>query len=276
MKNLQLFIADTQFLPPAFQLVPKLLHLLEDPESNSEQIAEVIRLDPGLTADVLRICNSARYAGAYRVETLQEAVMRLGLREVYKVVASIITSPIISESTEDPELGDIWSHSLSAAAAGQILAREKGDDPEIIFTAALLHDIGKVVLMHAGRDEYTALLKEANSNGGSLLEAEKQRLRMTHAEVGALLLKRWNFPQSITAAVQFHHKPAAAGDHSRMASYAHLSDFLARAIGHPYGPAEPNTPGKFAYEALDLTESQVLALQYPVQQAFEKEKATFS
>ena len=203
--------------------------------------------------------------------------MRLGLREVYKVVASIIASPVISETKQqNTELGDIWSHSLSAAAAGQILAREKGDDPEIIFTTALLHDIGKVVLMRAGADEYTALLMEAKESGHSPLEAEKNQLRMTHSEVGALLLKRWNFPPNIIAAVQFHHRPAAAGEHARMAAYAHFSDFLARAIGHPYGPAEPNSPSKDAYEELDITESQLLALQYPVQQAFEKEKATFS
>lgn len=278
MKNLSQFVADTQFLPPAFQLLPRLLELLEDPEANSEEIAEIIRLDPGLTANVLRVCNSARYAGAYRVETLQEAVMRLGLREVYRVVAGIVSSPVIAQAKEalDPSLGDIWNHALACASAGHILAGEKGDDPEIAFTAGLLHDIGKVLIMHAGAAEYTDLLKEAGEKGLSPLELEKARFRMNHAEVGALLLKRWNFPPSITAAVQFHHKPSAAKEHARIAAYTQLADSLARRIGHPYGPPEPEAPDAASLELLDLTEPELLSLQYQVLHSYEKEKATFS
>lgn len=277
MTNLSPRIAETQFLPAAFELVPRLLALTADPEANSEQIAEVIRLDPGLTADVLRVCNSARYAGNYRVETLQEAVMRLGLREVYRVVTGVITSPIISGSAHpaQPPSVDLWNHSLAAACAGQILAQEKGGDPEVIFTAGLLHDIGKVLLIHLEPDAYSTVLHEAGAGGQQLLDEEKKSLGINHADAGAILLKRWNFSPGIVAAVQFHHRPNAAGEHTRIAALARMSDSLAYAIGQPPAPDQTNSPDPATLELLELTEPEFHSLKYQVLHAFQREKSVF-
>src|SRR5690349_9443666 len=82
-------IASFSFLPPAFELLPRLLLLLDDADANCEDFAEMIRIDPGLTANVLRISQSALYGGAQRIGSLPEAIMRLGVREVYRLVMEI-------------------------------------------------------------------------------------------------------------------------------------------------------------------------------------------
>src|SRR5690348_14946818 len=86
-------IASFSFLPPAFELLPRLLLLLDDGEANCEDFAEMIRIDPGLTANVLRMSQSALFGGAQRIGSLSEAIMRLGVREVYRLVMEIVTSP---------------------------------------------------------------------------------------------------------------------------------------------------------------------------------------
>src|SRR4051812_35941180 len=174
-KDLPRLIRETEFLPPAFQIVPKLLLLLDDPEANSEQLAELIRVDPGLTAEVLRVCNSAFYTGEYRAETLNEGVMRIGLREVYRIVMKVIASPVLGEPQKGygREQGNLWNHSLATATAAEIFSRGKGDHPEVAFTAALLHDIGKLVVNQALDGDYSRLIKEAKEKQQPLSIIEK-------------------------------------------------------------------------------------------------------
>src|SRR5438270_13305161 len=89
------FVTELRHLPAAFDLVPRLLFLLDDPDADCDAMAEIIRIDPGLTANVFRIANSGRCAGAQKAATLSEAILRLGLREVYRLVIEIVTSPTL-------------------------------------------------------------------------------------------------------------------------------------------------------------------------------------
>src|SRR5438045_7861595 len=86
-------IAELRHLPAAFEIVPRLLLLLEDPDADCDGMADVIRIDPGLTANVFRIANSARWGAAGKAASLSEAILRLGMREVYRLVIEIVTAP---------------------------------------------------------------------------------------------------------------------------------------------------------------------------------------
>ena len=117
----------------------------------------LIRVDPGLTADVLRVCNSATYGLTYRAENIQQAILRIGFREVHRIMMSVIMSPALKnpQNTYAAPQTDLWNHSLAAAVASQSIAQTAGLDTDLAFTAALLHDIGKVVLSHAVPQEVT-------------------------------------------------------------------------------------------------------------------------
>jgi putative nucleotidyltransferase with HDIG domain len=124
---------------------------------------------------------------------------------------------------------------VAAAVAAQLIARKLGDEESPVFTATLLHDIGKIILAQAMDDVYARLFREAEINQISLVEAEKKLLGVDHAAVGGQLLERWKFPHSIVMAVTCHHSPAAAEGHQRLASYVYLGNMIAYFMGYGYG-----------------------------------------
>lgn len=237
MNRLDQYIDQVSALPPAPRILPQLLALLGQPDSDSSQVVSLISLDPSLTAQVLKVCNSAYFAGASPASDLQEAVTRIGFRVVYEVVAAVCGSKVLAGEQQGYGIdeGELWQHAVACAVGAQILAEETHGDVSTAFTAALLHDLGKIVLSQALEGRYTTLIEETTAKGLSLLEAEQQLLGADHAEVGARLLTRWGFPDNLVAAVRYHHQPQAAGPHLRLAAYVHLGNIVAYLLGRGFG-----------------------------------------
>jgi putative nucleotidyltransferase with HDIG domain len=237
MQAIDDYINNLRHLPPAPRVVPELMRLLNQPDVDSSKVVKIILYDPSLTANVLRICNSAYYAAATPISDLQEAVTRLGFQQVYHLVTAATGAKLLSpaQAGYGLEPGDLWKHSVAAAVAAQLIARKLGDDENLVFTATLLHDIGKIVLAGSMDSAYTKIIKETETSGQSLLEAEKKILGMNHAEVGGRLLTRWKFPPNIVNAVASHHYPKNAGSHQRLAAHVYLGNMIAYFMGHGYG-----------------------------------------
>jgi putative nucleotidyltransferase with HDIG domain len=230
-------IRNLPFLPASFEIIPRLLLLISDPEMDGEALAELIRVDAGLTADVLRVSNSAAYGGALRTETLVQAIARLGLREVSRVVTMVVTSPVLSNSQQVGFASvDLWQHSLASAIATQTLAENAGLDGEVAFTTGLLHDIGKTVLAQAFGEEYIQTIHRCKSENVAFWEAERTVLQTNHADIGGRLLKHWNFPDEIVAGVGWHHDLAMCPrPYRKMTAAVHLGNVLAYRMNHGYG-----------------------------------------
>jgi putative nucleotidyltransferase with HDIG domain len=146
--------------------------------------------------------------------------------------------------------GELWRHAVTAAVAAQIIARNQGEDDSLVFTATLLHDIGKIVLAEALEHIYAKLVEESQSQQAALIETEKRLLGVQHAEIGGRLLSRWNFPAPIVNAVWFHHQPAAAGNDQKLASYVYLGNMISYFMGFGYGHHAFALRGRA--EALDI------------------------
>lgn len=231
-------IAATQFLPPAFELIPRLLLLLDDPEADSEELAQLIRTDPGLTANVLRIANSACLGGVRRTESAAEAISRIGLREVYRALMQVITSPALKgQEVFGMQRVDLWRHSLATAVAAETLARHLTDeDHEVAFTAGLLHDLGKALFSRTGARDYSQLLQFCAMRNDPVCEVEREAFGVDHAAIGAELLRAWKFPDRIAAAVAAHHAPLEAADgDERLASLVYAGNILAYRLGEGNG-----------------------------------------
>jgi len=220
---------------PLTRVVPDLLKLLKRPNLDSSRIVHLLAPDPMLTAQVLRICNSAFY-GAVPTEDLSEAVTRIGFQETYRVVAAASGARLLGPALAGYGMGpgELWRHCFVAATAAQITARELGEEENQVFTAALVHDVGKVILAPA-LEAAGANLSQENPVPMTLVEAERKILGVEHAEMGGRLLERWNFPPEIVSAVWFHHTPKGARSDRRLAALVYLGNVTACLMGHAHG-----------------------------------------
>ena len=270
MQELDDYINKVKTLPPAPRILPELLSLLRQDDVDSGRIVQLISLDPAITASVLRLCNSAFFAGASPADDVQEAVTRLGFQQVYQLVAAVSGARMLAPAQKGYGIntGELWQHSVTAAVAAQIIARNNGDDDSLVFTATLLHDLGKIVLAEALEHIYTKLVEESQSQQAALIETEKRLLGVQHAEIGGRLLSRWNFPSSIVSAVWFHHQPTAAGNDQKLAAYVYLGNMISYFMGFGYGHHAFALRGRA--EALDILNLKPEAMPDFMIQTFDK------
>lgn len=230
-------------LPELPQVAMRLLQLLEDPDINAEKLAEVIRIDPNFTSQILRLCNSAAYGFRRTISTVKEAVAILGLKVLKSMVYTIISKYALDRPVEGYGLkeGDLWYNALTGAVyAKHIAQREKFHDPELAFTAALLRDIGKIVLGDFVGPSYAEIEKTAIKEKIDFPEAEEKVLGVNHVIIGARIAEKWNLPQYIQDVIRYHHKPiklptAMPEEHARLICIVHLADVYTMMIGRGGG-----------------------------------------
>ena len=253
MQELDEYINKVKNLPPAPRILPELLTLLRKENVDSSRVVQLISYDPAITASLLRLCNSALFAGSSPATDLDQAVQRLGFRQIYTLVAAISGARALSHAQKGYGInaGELWKHSVTAAVAGQLIARSQNDPDEgLVFTAALLHDIGKIVLADALEHIYASLVEDSRTQQSAMIETEKRLLGVNHAEIGGRLLTRWKFPENLVAAVAHHHQPKDAGSHDKLAAYVYLGNMVAYFMGHGYGHQAFAMRGRS--EALDI------------------------
>ena len=211
----------------------KLLALIDDPAMRVSQIERILRHDPGLTANVLRLANSAYFGIPSKVGSIRQAVILLGLKRLIQMVIAACVGAIMDKPVPGYDLppGELWRHSIAVSVAAEGLVKElNADAAEEIFTAALLHDVGKLVLGQFVQNEYQQI-ETAISQGISFEMAEKIVLGANHADIGARILTNWSLPQEIINAVQFHHAPEDAPQVNTMLDIVHVANFMSMMIG---------------------------------------------
>ncbi|MDJ0987959.1 MAG: HDOD domain-containing protein [Desulfobacterales bacterium] len=234
----------------------KLLGLIDDPAMRVSQIEEILRQDPGLTANVLRLANSAYFGIPSKIGSIRQAVILLGLKRLIQMVIATCVSAIMDKPVPGYDLapGELWRHSIAVSVAAEGLVKElKVEAAEEIFTAALLHDVGKLVLGEFVKDDFKKI-ENAVSEWVSFEEAETMVLGTNHAEVGAQILTRWSLPVEIVNAVQWHHKPEASDQISTMLDIVHVANFMSIMIGIGIGrDGLQHQPSAAVSERLGLT-----------------------
>lgn len=236
MQELDSYIDRVQHLPPAPKILPQLLALLNKEDVDASQVVDLMMYDPALTAASLQLANSAYFSGA-PASDLSEAVARLGFNRIFQLVATVSGAQLLAGAQKGYGIdeGELWQHSVASAIAAQAIAEKLGDDRNLVFTCALLHDLGKVILSRALEHVYAKIVEDVEKNQQALIEAEKKLLGVQHAEIGGRLLARWKFPANIVNAVCYHHEPILAGDHKRLASYVYLSNLTVHFLGYGFG-----------------------------------------
>lgn len=241
---------DTRTLPTLPGIVTKLNALADNDKSSVQEMARLVSSDQVLSARILRLANSPSY-GFYRVATISNAMILLGV----DVVKSLVLSSSIFEIMENSALG-LWEHSLGAGVAANIIAKRLNlPDCEEIATAALLHDIGKVIVRLKLQGEYDALLARTTSSGRMLHELEREMIGTDHAEVGGWLGKNWFLPEKLVVPIVYHHNVAAAPCHQVKTAVVHFANVLIKASGFGFsGDLFVPAIQKVAWDKLGMSE----------------------
>ncbi len=215
-------------------MLPRLTAALIAPDSSADEIAGIILLDSSLAAATLRLANSAYFASGGAADTVAEAVVRLGQRELYRLAALALVSRWETGTGGRGEPGDFCRHALCTALAAEVLAEtSERIEPETAYTAGLVCDLGKLALAHACAPFFPALRAHCTSRGGTWTQAEQEVLGYTHSAVGARLLRAWSFPEILVAAAEFGERPTEAPT-AALALLAHLH--AAKYIATSFGP----------------------------------------
>ena len=221
----------------AFPSIPgstvNLLKMLEDSETPVQAIEDALRLDPGMTANVLKLTNSAYFGLPSQVGSVKRAVMLLGMKKIKQLVMASCVGAVMNGPIPGYDLpaGELWRHSIAVSVAAEGLSRElKLNDSEDIFTAALVHDVGKLILGQFIQEDLAAV-QSAAGNDMSFEVAEREVLGTDHAEIGAHILSQWSLPDDLVHAVRWHHNPEGADAPNRTTDIVHVANVLCLMIG---------------------------------------------
>lgn len=235
MSDREAILARIQTVPSLPSVVIKLRQYLNQPDVNFDTLARMIEYDPGLTANVLQLSNSAYFGWSRSIRTVKEAIVRLGTNRIFQMVLCMSVAPLVRKPIRgyDMDSAGLWRHSIATAICGELVAGElqlacSGE----AFTAGLLHDMGKIVLGTFVEVDDEPIKEIMRTDQLSFNEAEQMVLGIDHAEVAAALLLAWNLPEDVAGAVRWHHQPSRAEDDRReLADLIHVADILCLEFG---------------------------------------------
>ncbi len=219
-------------LPCSPSLLPRLITVLTAPDSSADDIADLIKVDAALAAATLRLANSAFFGGNTAAETLADAVVRLGQRELYRLAAlALVSRWEVGSSRGTP--GDFCRHALCTALAAEVLAEtSERVDPQAAYTAGLVCDIGKLAVAHACAPWFPVMRAYCAQRGGTWSQAEQEILGYSHADVSAKLLRAWSFPANLVAAAEYCEIPAQGpAEVLPLLAHLHAGKYIATAFG---------------------------------------------
>jgi putative nucleotidyltransferase with HDIG domain len=237
-------------LPGVFE---KITLLIDSSSTTAEDVAKIISSDQALSAKVLRVVNSVFYGFPGRISNLTHALIILG----FDVVKGLVLSTSVFDMMLARGFHGLWEHSLGCAVTAGVIARKTNDPhPEEVSIAALLHDIGKVILKIEISEELSLIDQTVLEKQISTYEAEEEILGFNHATVGKWLCKEWHLPNQLADPIIYHHRPRLSRFAQKATAIVHVANVLVRGIGFGF-PGDNLVPkiDPVAWKALDISDS---------------------
>ncbi len=203
----EVIVAKLEELPTLPAIVYELSKVINDPMSSTTDVEKIMTNDQSLTAKVLRLVNSAYYAIPGGVNSLSRAIAYIGFDTVNQLVLSAsILKALETKGPQRYDMNEFWKHSIGVGIAAETIAKfVNHPTPADLFTCGLVHDMGKVALYTIEQDTMLAIIKHAEENGLSYLEAETALGIPSHTLIGHLLAQKWKLPPTIGACIAYHH-----------------------------------------------------------------------
>jgi diguanylate cyclase (GGDEF)-like protein len=221
-------ITDQLSLPSPPAIAVQILNTVQKEDASLQDLARIISADPALTAKLLRVANSSFYALPNRITSVERALTVLGTNVIKNIALSFaIAGEVRGREQGGFDFDYFWRRSVTSAVAAQLLTALLQQKDEDIFVAALLHNIGILIIYLGKGEEYSRLIKGRLNSGIPLFEMERQHFGFDHQIVGATLLTTWGLPASIAEPMQYHHEhDNAPEEHRRTAEILSIAGKL--------------------------------------------------
>jgi len=264
MSTIKELIKEIKTLKPIPQIANQIMSIVEDPKASLSDVADIILFDPIITANLLRTCNSAYFGLPRKVDSVREAVALLGLEQIVDLVLLKSGAENLKHRQDGYGLneGDLWRYSVSSALIARDIAARKGmAQKQLIFTAALLKDIGKVILDRFVAGAFKQIQQLVQQDGFSFMEAEKKVIGVDHAELGGLVASNWHFSDQMVYIIRNHHLADEEARQDISCCIVYLSDILCMMMG--IGVGSDGLAYRFhddVVKALGFSEQQLLEI----------------
>lgn len=218
-------------LPSLPAVILELIQSLSDDNVDSHLLAKKIASDQALVAKMLRVANSSFYGLQFKVASIPDVIVVLGLRSVRTLAMATAVTGSFTNHHPVPgfDFNAFWRHSLGTALCAKALAKRLKASEEIAFTAGLLHDIGRLVLASCFPGHLAAVLVYGTEHDCLLQQAERAVIGIDHAMIGEALTRYWKFPRLIQEAVARHHA-LEENAHTQISGIIHVANAIAHAL----------------------------------------------
>jgi putative nucleotidyltransferase with HDIG domain len=257
-------------LPTLPQVAQEMLSDLSSDDISLDAIVEKVALDQSLAAKVLKVANTSYYGANSKVVTIQQAISMLGTKNLKNLIrTSIFTHNLPVANCKGFDNFGFWRHNIATAICAELISRSLHLKHDFAFTAGLLHDIGRLVLVSRFPKKYEEVIRCATEKDCSLLDAERTILGVDHVSVGLILALQWNFSDAIQDAIRGHHEPHDKELNS-IASIVHVANAIVHALDLCDNPHEMVAAvSQFAWDNLGLSEEAYLAIFEETELRFE-------
>lgn len=264
LQSLSIKVKRSENLPVLPQVVSEVLRLADDPDCSPNRVEKIIERDPAIAAKILKVANSPYY-GQSRVPTISRAISVLGINLMRSLVVGIAYQQVIGarETAKGFSKMEFWRHSVATATAARILGKLRMPaKAEELFCAAMMHDIGYLVLDRFEPKEFERAIAFAMDSHVPLFEAENQIMGLDHAQVGGLLADEWSLSPMMKHGILYHHCPIMDGEYYETTCFLAAANSLAHQCGfHGSGPAVEYDIDEDVAEAVGLPIEQFGAIR---------------
>jgi len=234
--RLDSIINNIDQLPSIPEVASKIINMVNNPDVSFKQVADEISKDQPMTANILKLSNSAYFSKGKEISSIDRAIVTLGLKEVKNIVMVIATKPVLDKPVTgyDLDKGALWAHGLLVANISSNIAvlKKRKDVADIVFTGGIIHNVGKVVVSLYIKMAYRDILECVQSKGLSFTAAEKEIMGYNHLEIGEKILKKWKFPPVLQSIVRYYSEPDKAPAENRFeVCTVHIANGLALMAG---------------------------------------------
>jgi putative nucleotidyltransferase with HDIG domain len=250
--SLKSYVKKIKKLPTLPVIAQEILNIVGDDLISVGKLEKVIENDPAISAKILSVANSVLFGVKTRTKTLNNAIMRIGFSNVKNIALGISLMTVLEDKKRIKafDYSRIYNHSVTVGFIAGLLSRElKLDITEEILINGMLHDLGYLIMNRYFTDVYQGVLSSFEEKR-SLLEAEKEVLDFTHADIGTWLAKQWNLPGTVLDTTLYHHTPSLAKKNLKRVAITHIADYITtRSILSPI-EIDPHYP--FDHASLDM------------------------